>query len=267
MAPHRATGERQVSLARAYYKSGQPDKGKKLVEQVTSHHTDPMSLNEIARLLADAEVDLDKAQDYIDDALDGAYSKLKEQDIRYARADQLQRTWKLAMLWESAGWLYLKRGDLAKARKYSEAAWSWDHSAGSGDHLAQIYLKQGKKEDAIRVWAQALAGATVIIPEIRAHLVSALGSEVQATELINHHKLDEQNDRTLVIDNPNKLTGSAELLVLVGVGSKITGMTVTSGNDHLMELSPESKLPGFHSSFPTKTRSMSFAAPCSPVRS
>jgi predicted Zn-dependent protease len=241
---------RQVHLAGAYFKAGQPDKGKRLVEQVTGHHTDPMSLNSVASLLADVEVDLDKAKDYMDDALDGAYSKLKEHDIRYARADQLQRTWKLSMLWDSAGWLYFKRGDLAKAQKYAEAAWSWDHSASSGEHLARIYLKQGKKEDAIRIWAQALAGATVVLPDIRSHMVNAVGSEAQATELINRHKLDEQNDRTLIIDNPDKVAGSAELLVFVGAGSSITGMAVTSGDDRLMQLEPKIKVAKLHLSLP-----------------
>ncbi len=61
-------------------------------------------------------------------------------------------------IWDTKGWIAFKRGDLDMAEQYINAAWQASGSGTIGEHLGEIYEKQGKREQAIRAYLCALAG-------------------------------------------------------------------------------------------------------------
>jgi TonB family protein len=50
----------------------------------------------------------------------------------------------------------LPQNNLPIAEEYIKAAWQWGQHDDVGDHLAQIYKRQGKRTAAIRIWRLAL---------------------------------------------------------------------------------------------------------------
>ncbi len=64
---------------------------------------------------------------------------------------------KFNMYWDTLGWVYFQMGDLPKAEKYLDAAWKLGQSGEVADHLARVYEKQGKRDEAIATLRLALA--------------------------------------------------------------------------------------------------------------
>ncbi len=69
------------------------------------------------------------------------------------------RFW-IAQYWDTRGWIYFLRSDTPSALAYIEAAWPLLYFVPAvGNHLGQIYEKAGRREDAIRAYAMAVAAA------------------------------------------------------------------------------------------------------------
>jgi len=80
--------------------------------------------------------------------------------------DDLYDVASLAAYWDTLGWVYFKKGDLDTAEKYIKAAWMVEQHGDIGYHLGMIAEKRGKKDAAIRLYAQS-AAATRPAPEGR----------------------------------------------------------------------------------------------------
>ncbi len=65
----------------------------------------------------------------------------------------------LASVWDTLGWVHFQAGEDEKAESYTEAAWGLSQNGDIGDHLGQIYARQGKQKAAIHVWQLAVAAA------------------------------------------------------------------------------------------------------------
>ncbi|HJT30171.1 MAG TPA: hypothetical protein VJ784_22345, partial [Pyrinomonadaceae bacterium] len=76
----------------------------------------------------------------------------------------------LAAYWDTLGWVYFQKGDLDAAEKYIKAAWIIQHDGDQGHHMGMIAEKRGKKDDAIRLYAQGTA-AFRSAPEARESLL------------------------------------------------------------------------------------------------
>jgi tetratricopeptide (TPR) repeat protein len=85
-------------------------------------------------------------------------------------SDDLEDVSSLAMYWDTLGWVYFKRGDLDSAEKYLKAAWNLRQDGEAGYHLGMVAEKRGRKDEAIRLYAQ---GAAVLntTPEARESLL------------------------------------------------------------------------------------------------
>src|ERR1700751_3900643 len=59
------------------------------------------------------------------------------------------------------GWIYLREGKLPDAENYVGAAWTVTQHSEVGDHLGQIYEKQGKAAEAAEIYTLALSAETL----------------------------------------------------------------------------------------------------------
>jgi tetratricopeptide (TPR) repeat protein len=114
-------------------------------------------LNSVAYELAETGADLKLAREYADRSVTMLEEGLKDVKLSGLRQEQLSDVYTLAMVWDTAGWANFLAGDLAKAEKSVEASWKLCENGIVADHLAQIYEKQGKKEEAVHLWRLSLA--------------------------------------------------------------------------------------------------------------
>jgi tetratricopeptide (TPR) repeat protein len=140
--------------------------------------------------------------------------------------------------WDTLGWVYFARGDLAKAEKYVNASWLLGEHGEVGDHLAQIYEKRGRKDRAVDTYAMALSGIRPTL-ETRGRLAALVGGEAKVPASIEQHKVALQATRTLKLGKIASTAGTAEFFVVLtssAVGAKIEAAKFISGEEKLKPL-------------------------------
>jgi len=107
-----------------------------------------------------------------------------------------------------------------------------------GDHLAQIYQKEGHKDDAVRIYAQSLSGLRPT-NETRTRLASLVGGDTKVQPVVDQHRVELQQSRTLKLGKIAPVTGTADFFVLITSapgGAKIEAAKFISGEDKLKPL-------------------------------
>jgi tetratricopeptide (TPR) repeat protein len=141
----------------ALLQSGRKQDGIAAARAIGSRSPDAGELNSVAYELAETGADLKLAREYADRSVTMLEEGLKDVKLSGLRQEQLSDVYTLAMVWDTAGWANFLAGDLAKAEKSVEASWKLCENGIVADHLAQIYEKQGKKEEAVHLWRLSLA--------------------------------------------------------------------------------------------------------------
>jgi len=130
-------------------------------------------LNDIAYELAEKNLDLQTAKEYSEKAiLQEEQSSAKVQVDSIKPAD-VERTVKLAMFWDTLGWIYFRMNDLEHAEKYLKTAWAISQDPTIGEHLGRVYEQRHQKQLAVQTYQLALgalsfgADKTVIKNDIK----------------------------------------------------------------------------------------------------
>src|SRR5208282_1412314 len=160
-------------------------------------------------------------------------------DLRNLTLDRLtprdlDRVSSLARAWDTLGWVCFLRGDRKRAERFVEAAWVLSVRGEAGDHLAQIYEKLGRTEEAERTYALALAAAHPV-PEARGRLEKLAGDTAEAETRMERARTDISRLREYDAGRllPAEASGTAEFLVLIGPGSHAEGAKFLSGDASL----------------------------------
>jgi tetratricopeptide (TPR) repeat protein len=156
----------QVSLGRAYLNLGETQKAIAAFEEAIKLDRSPLTLNNVAYFLSEKGAQLDKAQQYAESAVTSVANNLRNVETANLTLDDLGNVSSLAAYWDTLGWVYFQKGDLDAAEKYIKAAWSIQHDGDQGYHMGMIAEKRGKKDEAIRLYAQSSASLRVT-PEAR----------------------------------------------------------------------------------------------------
>ena len=220
LSPHNA--ELQIMLGRAYLAVGDNDKALVSFRKATQLSPSPAIRNEAAYALAQQGADLDLAQQYADAAIRATAPLLNQADLAHAAAADLVETSNLGAYWDTLGWVYFKKGDLAGAQRYLQAAWRLKENGEAGDHLAQLYAKAGEKERAIQQCALALASSHPV-PDTRARLILLLGGNAQVDDLVGKARAELQKMSRLALKLPVKKETSADFLIALSPGGKAGG--------------------------------------------
>lgn len=165
-----------VSLGRAYLQLSKPDEALAAFDKAVELSPEPVTWNNIAYYLTLSGVRLERAQQYAESAVASAAAELRNIHLDRLTTRDLQRVSSIAAYWDTLGWVHFQKGDLEKAERFVKASWLLDLHGEVGDHLGQIYEKQGHKQDAMSAYAMALV-ASRPVPETRGRLAALAGGE------------------------------------------------------------------------------------------
>ena len=229
----------QINLGNAYLNLSQDDKALAAFDRAIEISATPEVWNDIAYQLSLKQVHLDRAQQYAESAVTAIANASRNLVIDKLSDRDLALVSELDANWDTLGWVYFARGDMAKAEKYVNAAWLLGEHGEVGDHLAQIYEKRGRKEDAINTYAMALSGIRPAL-ETRGRLAALVGGEAKVPAAIEQHRMALQGTRTLKLGKIARTTGSAEFFVVLTssqAGTQIEAAKFISGEEKLKPVS------------------------------
>ncbi len=242
----------QINLGNAYLNLGQDDKALAAFDRAIQISATPEVWNDIAYQLSLKQVHLDRAQQYAESAVTAIANALRNLTVDQLSDRDLALVSELDANWDTLGWVYFARGDMAKAEKYVNAAWLLGEHGEVGDHLAQIYEKRGRKDAAINTYAMAMSGIRPTL-ETRARLAALVGGEAKVPAAIEQHRLALQATRTIKLGKIAQTAGTAEFFVVVTsslAGSKIEAAKFISGEEKLKPLTANLRDAKIDFSFP-----------------
>ena len=202
----------QVNLGDAYLNLGQDDKALAAFDRAIEISATPVVWNNIAYQLSLKGSHLDRAQQYAESAVAATAAALRNTTLDQLSERDLGLVSSLAAYWDTLGWVHFAKGDYAMAEKYVSSAWNLGQHADIGDHLGQIYVKEKKKEDAIRMYALAL-NCTRPDPETRDRLAALVGKD-KVDSTIAKYKDELAQQRTIKLGKATQ-AGSADFFVLL----------------------------------------------------
>lgn len=147
----------RMALAAAYLRVPDESKALEQFHRVLNISQGAMVLNAVASAMADSGHLLGEAQQYAGQAVAEVEKDTLIADLNSAGKQDFARMMHLAAAWDTFGWANFRSGEVDRARKYTEAAWMLLQTAVTGEHLVEIYEKQGQTEKAKRICHMALA--------------------------------------------------------------------------------------------------------------
>ena len=168
--------ELHVSLGQAYLKQGETQKAIAAFEEALKLDRSPLTLNNVAYFLAEKGAQLDKAQQYAESAVTSIATSLRNVEVANLKIEDLGYISSLAAYWDTLGWVYFQKGDIDAAEKYLKAGWVLQQHGEVGHHMGMLAEKRGRKDEAIRMYAQGIASLSTV-PELKENLLKLVQPE------------------------------------------------------------------------------------------
>jgi tetratricopeptide (TPR) repeat protein len=219
-----------IELGQAYIGNHDTDKGMASFDKAIALSPTPLVWNDIAYSLSEQNVQLDRASQYADTAIQSIETQLRDVTLDRLTRENLGTAELLVSVWDTKGWIEYKLGNADVAEKYILAAWLAGGTGDEAEHLGEMAEKNGKRDQAIRFYLQSLAAERPSI-EARTRL-QALGVkdiDAKATKA----QPDLVRDRTVPLNKSDK--GTAEFYLLVSPG-KVEQVKFIKGDDSLKNM-------------------------------
>lgn len=226
-------------LAEAYLCAGELQKGQAEVAVARKLGPPEITLNDISFGLAEAKQDLGDALAYAQEAVRIEESASSQVHLTTMTDTDLKNDAKLAFFWDTLGWVELQIGHREEAENYLRAAWLDSQYGVIGDHLAQAYDEQKKKDQAIETYRLALKALEGRVSFDRQaeigrrlqELAPGKGSPIAPGELSLVDRLTQM--RTIKIPKPVNTRSTAEFFVAIDPGPKVAEVRFVDGAEDL----------------------------------
>ncbi len=226
-------------LAEAYLRAGELEKGHAEVAVARKLGPPETILNDISFGLAEAKEDLGDALAYAQEAVKIEESASSQMHLATMTDADLKNESKLAFFWDTLGWVHLRMGHREEAENYLRAAWLDSQYGVIGDHLAQAYDEERKKDQAIETYRLALKALEGRVPFDRQaeigrrlqELAPGKGFPIAPGELSLVDRLTQM--RTVKIPKPVNTRSSAEFFVAIDPGPKVAEVRFVDGAEDL----------------------------------
>ena len=242
----------QINLGDAYLNTGQDEKALAAFDRAVQISATPEVWNNIAYQLSLKHVHLDRAQQYAESAVTAIANASRNLSLDQLSDRDLGLVSELDANWDTLGWVYYTRGNFDQAQKYVKSAWVLGQHGEVGDHLAQIYEKMGRKDDAVRTYAMSLSGIRPI-NETRTRLAALVGGDAKVSSAVEQHRIDLQQMRTVSLGKIAPAAGTADFFLLLSSslqGTKVEGAKFISGDEQLKPLAENLRTVKIDFSFP-----------------
>jgi TonB family protein len=225
--------EPSVALGECDIDLGNRAKGLSELEQAVSSSSAPGIWNDAAYFLAERNIELDLAEKWSDTCLAMESARLQSISLDHVTPAQLNFVTWIAFYWDTRGWIYFLRGDPVNAESYLEASWRLYPDIEMGNHLAQVYEKAGRREDAIRTYAMAIAGADLNtrfkpreedVADAKQRLKNL---ETNIDAAVERGRTDLQQLRLISIPNAAKAKGEGDFLLRFTSDRKIEAKRIS----------------------------------------
>jgi tetratricopeptide (TPR) repeat protein len=195
----------EVSLGQAYIATGQTEKGMAAFDKAIALAPTAVVWNNIAYALSEQNVQLERASQYSDAAINSIETQLRDVNLDNLRLQDIFTANLLYNVWDTKGWVEYKRGNLDQGERYIRAAWEANGNGNIAQHLGEIAEKRGNKDEAIRYYLFALTGVSPS-PEARDRL-TALGVTSDVDSRVEEARAELQAQRTHKLTGTGKGTG------------------------------------------------------------
>ncbi|MCU1308204.1 MAG: Tetratricopeptide repeat protein, partial [Acidobacteriaceae bacterium] len=240
-----------ANLGRAYLGMKRDKEAIESFDKALELQPNPLLWNNIAYELANNGSNLDRAQQYAESAVSSVASSLRNVSVDRLSMRDMAGVMALGSYWDTLGWVAFKRGDIEKAEKYIRASWYLTQGGEVGDHLAQISEKKGRKDDAVRLYAEALSGNRPV-NETKDRLAALIGDKKKTSDIVEMHRADLSKERTYSLGKLLNKSVTADFLVVLSPG-KVEGVKFISGSDELKSYSAKLDALNFGNIFPDET--------------
>ncbi len=239
----------RVELGKAYLTTHRHDQATVEFDRAVELAPTPPIWNNVAYALAELGLKLDKAERYARSAIDATAAVLRGATLDQTGFRQAGAVVSIGAYWDTLGWIYFQQGDLARAERYVRAAWLLAQHGEVGDHLAQIYQRLGRKQEAIHTYALALNG-TSPVPDTEGRLAALADGSADAEELAQAARPELVALRTVRLRATLKLDVASEVQVLLAPGPKVEDVRFIDGPDAVRRLGDAIRGATFPVAFP-----------------
>jgi len=244
----------QVRLGQAYLNLDQDDKAMVAFDRAVKISPRPGAWNVIAYRLAEKKAHLDIARSYAESAVSSTTASLRVLSLDALDTRDLGSTASLASYWDTQGWVAFAEGKLDEAGKYLMAAWQLSPRADVGDHLGQVFEKQGDNGKAAHFYALAM-NTKRPLPETRGRLAALVGGDSKADAAIAGAEGEYERLSAIHLANTGKLDGKADFFVLLkpdaGSDVAVNSIKFVSGDEKLKPLGEALQQAHFPQSLPS----------------
>ncbi len=241
----------RVSLGEAYLNLNQPEKAVTAFDKAVEMAPNPTIWNNVAYQMAEKGANLDRAQQYAESAVAAVAASLRNVTLDHVKVQEATLVSGLGAYWDTLGWVHFRKGDLDNAEKYIKASWQLMQHGEVGDHLAQVYEKRGRKDEAIHQYALAMA-AYRPLPETRGRLAALLGDAKKVDAEVAKVKPELDALRSVSVPGIGKEAAQADFLVLLS-GPKADQVKFVRGDNKLQALAEALRGAKFNIQFPDDT--------------
>jgi tetratricopeptide (TPR) repeat protein len=223
-----------VQLAVAYAHVGQKGKALETFQQAVRQDSSVASLNTVAYVMTEEHLALDLALQYGEQAVREQESDTVSISLERPTYEDVRGMAELGGDWDTVGWTHFAMNHVDQAEKYLKAAWNLYESPTIGDHLAQVYEKEGKKLEAIQTFAQVVASGNAPEESLQ-HLTSLEGDAARADREIETARANLARLHDKEVKFHAEEASRAEFFLLFGKGLELIDVKFISGSESLRD--------------------------------
>ena len=241
----------QIWYGQSCLQTGKEAEGLAALKSAAEATEDPALLSSIASALTDVGM----APDLAEHTAQRAVTLIEEQTGRLSLEgitnEQIKKMTDLAQVWDRMSWAAFKANDLPLAEGYAKSAWMLAQEPSTGDHLGQIYEKEGKAALALDAYKMAKARGYPQVIGIDDR-INALEKRIgRAGSKSDNSTAQLLNLRIVHLARVKPLSASADFLVLF-VGGTVSDVKMLGGDPKLEPYENLLKQVKFNVAFPDK---------------
>ncbi len=187
----------------------------------------PATWHNIALALVQAGVQLDRAEGYARQAVDATAATLRTVHADSVGMEERIAVATLGAYWDTLGWIYFAKGDFRQAERYVRAAWLMSFQGEVGDHLGQIQMRLGRRNDAVHTYA--LAMHAIRPPDATRERLQRLVGSQQVDRVIESARGEFVTMRTVRLKTPLFADVAGEVQLIFGAGARVESVRVVQG--------------------------------------